>query len=50
MAKVKDVWLYINGLPLHSIRKEVKPIQNDSLQVLGAELVKQFTVTEYWRQ
>ena len=39
----------VHGLPLHTIRKEVKPIQDDSVKVLGVDLVKQYTSTEFWR-
>jgi len=39
----------VHGLPLHTIRKEVKPILDDSVNVLGADLVKQYTSTEFWR-
>lgn len=39
----------VHGLPLHSIRKEVKPIKDDSHQVLGAALCKQYNGTEFWR-
>lgn len=39
----------VHGLPLHTIRKEVKPIQDDSVKVLGVDLVKQYTGTEFWR-
>ena len=40
----------VHGLPLHTIRKEVKPILDDSVKVLGADLVKQYTSTEFWRK
>jgi len=39
----------VHGLPLHSIRKEVKPIKDDSHTVLGAALCKQYNGTEFWR-
>lgn len=40
----------VHGLPLHLIRREVKPVKDDSVQVLGVEIVKQFTGTEFWRK
>ena len=40
----------VHGLNLHTIRREVRPIKDDSVQVLGAEIVRQFTGTEFWRK
>lgn len=40
----------VHGMNLHTIRKKVKPIKDDSHTVLGADLVKQYTGTEFWRK
>lgn len=40
----------VHGVDLHSIRRGVKPVKDDSAQVLGAELCKLYTGTEFWRQ
>ena len=39
----------VHGLPLHSVRKDVKPIKDDSHTVLGASLCQQYNGTEFWR-
>ena len=39
----------VHGMPLHTIRKEVKPIKDDAASVLGVNLCKQYTGTEFWR-
>jgi sulfotransferase len=42
---------FIHGYPdLHKIRRKVEPIKDDSAQILGASLVKEFTGTEIWRK
>ena len=37
------------GLDLHTIRKEVRPVQDDSAAILGAEIVTQYSGAEFWR-
>ena len=37
------------GLDLHTIRQKVKPVRDDSVSILGPDLVKQYTGTEFWR-
>lgn len=39
----------VHGLDLHTIRKEVKPVINDSVKILGKEFVSQISNTEMWR-
>lgn len=40
----------VHGMDLHTIRKDVKPIKDDSASVLGVDLCKQYTGTEFWRK
>ena len=37
------------SVDLHTIRKEVLPIQDDSATILGAEIVNQYSGAEFWR-
>jgi len=39
----------IHGMDLHTIRKEVRPIKDDAAAILGPDIVKQYTGTEFWR-
>lgn len=39
----------VHGLDLHTIRKEVLPVQDDSVEILGTELTKQYSGVEFWR-
>ena len=40
----------VHGMDLHTIRKDVKPIKDDSASVLGVDLCKQYNGTEFWRK
>ena len=40
----------VHGMDLHTIRKDVKPIEDDSASVLGVDLCKQYNSTEFWRK
>jgi sulfotransferase len=40
----------VHGMDLHTIRKDVKPIKDDSVSVLGVDLCKQYNGTEFWRK
>tara|TARA_R110000744_G_scaffold287329_1_gene398496 strand:- start:484 stop:1263 length:780 start_codon:yes stop_codon:yes gene_type:complete len=40
----------VHGMDLHTIRKDVKPIKDDSASVLGVDLCKQYNSTEFWRK
>ena len=40
----------VHGMDLHTIRKDVKPIKDDSVSVLGVDLCKQYNSTEFWRK
>jgi len=37
------------GMDLHTIRQEVKPVRDDSIEILGKELVDKFSGSEFWR-
>ena len=39
----------VHGMDLHTIRQSVKPVKDDSIQILGPDLVKRFAGTEFWR-
>lgn len=39
----------VHGLNLHKIRKEVKPVKDDSSVILGAEFCKRNSGAEFWR-
>jgi sulfotransferase len=39
----------IHGLDLHTIRKSVRPVLDDSIEVLGADLHKRLSGSEFWR-
>lgn len=39
----------VHGLDLHTIRKEVRPVQDDSVKILGQNIVNQYTGSEFWR-
>ena len=40
----------VHGMDLHTIRKDVNPIKDDSASVLGVDLCKQYNGTEFWRK
>jgi sulfotransferase len=40
----------VHGMNLHTIRKDVKPIKDDSVSVLGVNFCKQYNGTEFWRK
>ena len=40
----------VYGSDLHTIKPQVRPAKDDSVQILGAAICKQFTGTEFWRQ
>lgn len=40
----------VHGMDLHTVRKDVKPIKDDSASVLGVDLCKQYNGTEFWRK
>jgi sulfotransferase len=40
----------VHGMDLHTIRKSVKLVKDDSLEILGEEVVKQFSNVEFWRK
>jgi len=44
----EDDWVH-GFRDLHKIRKEVKPVKDDSVKILGKEIVKTYTGTEIWR-
>lgn len=37
------------GLDLHTIRKEVKPVKDDSTEILGVDIVAEYKDKEFWR-
>jgi len=39
----------VHGLDLHTIRDTIKPVEDDSLQILGAELHQKLNGAEFWR-
>ena len=41
---------FIHGADYHKIRPKIKPVKDDSVKILGKQLVKDYTGTEFWRQ
>jgi hypothetical protein len=39
----------VHGLDLHTIRQEVKPVVDDSLQILGKDFHTTLQNAEFWR-
>ena len=40
----------VYGLDLHTIRQEVKPVKDDSVEILGKEICDKYAGTEFWRR
>ena len=40
----------VHGVSLHEVRPKVVPVMDDSVEILGTEIVRQLAGTEFWRK